>query len=72
MASESSQPIPPDIDHRHGYMAAIIVTTVVAVLMAWVRLYTRLYISKNTWWDDWIMFIATVSDRIRFNRASSS
>ncbi|KAH8749862.1 hypothetical protein F5883DRAFT_528253 [Diaporthe sp. PMI_573] len=40
-------------------MAAIIATTVLAVFTAWVRLYTRFYISKNIWWDDWVMLIAT-------------
>ncbi|ROV93379.1 hypothetical protein VMCG_08403 [Cytospora schulzeri] len=59
MASHSSASIPPDHDYRHAYMAAIITITVVAVLIAWMRMYTRLYISRNCWWDDWIMLIAT-------------
>jgi hypothetical protein len=65
MDSNSSVPVPLDTDHRHVYMAAIIATTVLAVFTAWVRLYTRFYISKNIWWDDWVMLIATVSDRTR-------
>lgn len=61
MATASSQAIPPDDDYRYAYMAGIITATVVAILIAWIRMYTRMYISHNVWWDDWIMFIATVS-----------
>jgi len=56
----ANQPVPPDTDYRHAYMAAIIAITVIAVLTAWLRVYTRIYISHNAWWDDWVMFAATV------------
>ncbi|KAJ4403408.1 hypothetical protein N0V82_010659 [Gnomoniopsis sp. IMI 355080] len=59
MATTSSQSIPPDDDYRYAYMAGIITATIVAVLVTWVRMYTRMYISRNLWWDDWVMFIAT-------------
>lgn len=62
MATASNQSIPPDDDYRYAYMAGIITATIVAVLISWIRMYTRIYISHNTWWDDWVMFIATVSD----------
>lgn len=61
MEGQSIQPIIPDHDYRHAYMAAIIAMTVIAVLLAWLRIYTRMYISRNVWWDDWVMLIATVS-----------
>lgn len=61
MAGQSSQSVTPDYDDRHAYMAAIIATTVVAVLIAWLRMYTRIYVSRNAWWDDWVMLIATMS-----------
>lgn len=61
MAAASSESIPPDDDYRYAYMAGIITATIVAVLISWVRMYTRMYISHNLWWDDWVMFIATVS-----------
>ncbi|PVH91880.1 hypothetical protein DM02DRAFT_702580 [Periconia macrospinosa] len=59
MASQQDGPLPPDTDHRHEYMAAIIVFTVIAVVIAWLRMYTRMFISRNAWWDDWVMFIGT-------------
>ncbi|KAJ4394815.1 hypothetical protein N0V93_004035 [Gnomoniopsis smithogilvyi] len=59
MATTSSQSIPPDDDYRYAYMAGIITATIVAVLVSWVRMYTRMYISHNLWWDDWVMFAAT-------------
>lgn len=61
MTTASSQSIPPDDDYRYAYMAGIITATIVAVLISWIRMYTRMYISHNVWWDDWVMFIATVS-----------
>lgn len=59
-STSSSTTLPPDDDYRHAYMAAIITTTIIAVLITWVRVYTRVFISRNAWWDDWVMFIATV------------
>ncbi|KAL8788721.1 MAG: hypothetical protein Q9213_001535 [Squamulea squamosa] len=52
---------PPDgdVDLRGRFMAGIIVMTVVAVAMAWVRMYTRACVSRNLWWDDWTMFFAS-------------
>ena len=34
--------------------------TVLAVLIAWLRMYTRMFVSRNTGWDDWTMFAASV------------
>lgn len=70
MEKQSIQSVPPDYDYRHAYMASIIVMTVTAVLLAWLRIYTRIYISRNIWWDDWVMLIATVStdERAMFPR----
>ena len=53
--------VPQDVDHRYAYMAAIITLTVVSVLIAWLRVYTRVFISRNPGWDDWVMLISTVS-----------
>lgn len=53
---------PPDGDHdlRGHYMAGIIVLTIIAVSIAWLRLYVRAFVSHNLWWDDWSMFVASV------------
>ncbi|KAL8666377.1 MAG: hypothetical protein Q9168_007492 [Polycauliona sp. 1 TL-2023] len=55
-------PAPPggDVDLRAGYMAGIIVMTVVAVAIVWLRMYTRAFVSHNLGWDDWIMFVASL------------
>ncbi|KAL8721402.1 MAG: hypothetical protein Q9225_001917 [Loekoesia sp. 1 TL-2023] len=53
---------PPDgdVDLRGHFMAGIIVMTVIAVSIAWLRLYTRAFVSRNLWWDDWTMFAASL------------
>lgn len=71
MATASSQSIPPDDDYRYAYMAGIITATIVAVLISWIRMYTRMYISHNVWWDDWVMFIATVSGQENYTQDST-
>jgi hypothetical protein len=60
MVPRQDDPLPPDTDRRHAFMAAIIVFTVIAVLTAWLRVYTRIIISRNVWWDDWVMLIGSV------------
>ncbi|KAL8949995.1 MAG: hypothetical protein Q9222_003938 [Ikaeria aurantiellina] len=61
MSSEALQPPPDgDVDLRGRFMAGIIVMTVIAVSFAWLRMYTRQAISHNLWWDDWIMFAASL------------
>lgn len=62
-SATEQHPIPEDVDHRYAYMAGIITITVISVLIVWLRMYTRLYISRNAWWDDWIMFASTVSSK---------
>lgn len=58
---------PPDGDQdlRGHYMAGIIVITIIAVSIAWLRLYVRVLVSHNLWWDDWTMFVASVCAYIR-------
>lgn len=53
---------PPDGDVilSNHYIIGIIVMTVLAVLIAWLRMYTRIFVSGNTGWDDWTMFTASV------------
>ncbi|KAL8833478.1 MAG: hypothetical protein Q9170_004252 [Blastenia crenularia] len=53
---------PPDgdVDLRGRFMAGIIVMTVIAVMFAWLRLFTRVFVSHNPWWDDWAMFAASL------------
>ena len=60
---EQPPPIPPEGDVISGprYMAAIAATTVVAVLIAWLRMYVRVFMSRNVGWDDYTMFVASVS-----------
>lgn len=52
--------LPPDVDLRAQYAGGLIAMTVIAVLVAWLRMYVRAYMIKNLGWDDWAMFIATV------------
>lgn len=54
--------IPPDGDVvvSKGYMAGLIVLTVFAAVVAWLRMYTRIFISRKTGADDWTMFVASV------------
>ncbi|PVH91859.1 hypothetical protein DM02DRAFT_544973 [Periconia macrospinosa] len=40
-------------------MAGIITMTVLSVVIAWLRVYTRIFISRNVWWDDWVMLAST-------------
>ena len=63
---EIPNPLPPDVDHRFEYMGGIIAITVVSCMIVWVRMYTRLVISRNAGWDDWIMFASTVSSQRLF------
>ncbi|CAF9921612.1 hypothetical protein IMSHALPRED_005218 [Imshaugia aleurites] len=53
---------PPDGDVilSNHYIIGIIVMTVLAVLIAWLRMYTRIFVSGNTGWDDWTMFTASI------------
>ena len=53
-------PLDGDVVLSDHYIAAIVVMTVVAVLIAWLRIYTRMFVSHNTGWDDWVMFAASV------------
>ncbi|KAF2113572.1 hypothetical protein BDV96DRAFT_601066 [Lophiotrema nucula] len=59
MADAHEASLPPDTDHRHGFMTAIITVTVLSVVIAWLRMYTRIFLSQNAWWDDYIMFAAS-------------
>ena len=60
---EAPPPMPPDGDVITGphYIIAIIVTTVLAVLITWLRMYVRIFMSRNPGWDDYTMFAASVS-----------
>ena len=53
---------PPDGDIvlSNDFIAGIIVMTILAVLIAWLRMYVRIFVSRNTGWDDWTMFAASV------------
>ena len=53
---------PPDGDVilSNRFVAGIVVMTVFAVLIAWLRMYTRIFVSRNAGWDDWTMFAASV------------
>ena len=53
---------PPDGDviYSNRYIAGIVAMTIVAVLIAWLRMYTRIFVSRNPGWDDWTMFAASV------------
>ena len=54
---------PPDGDViRSGrYEGGIIAMTVLAFCVVQLRMYTRIFMSRNTGWDDWIMFAASVN-----------
>ena len=60
MSSQPPADLPPDIILSGAYEAGIIVLTIVSVATVWLRMYTRIYISRNTSWDDWLMFAASV------------
>ena len=53
---------PPDGDVivSNRYIVAISVMTILAVLTVWLRMYTRIFVSRNRGWDDWTMFAASV------------
>ena len=53
---------PPDGDVILGnrFVAGVVVMTVLAVFIAWLRMYTRVFVSRNAGWDDWTMFAASV------------
>ncbi|KAG8533587.1 uncharacterized protein KY384_001327 [Bacidia gigantensis] len=59
---EAPLPVPPDGDVITGprYMAAMITITVIAVLIAWLRMYVRFFVSHNPGWDDYTMFAASL------------
>lgn len=61
MSSPSLEPSPDkDIILSTHYIAVIIVITILAVLIVWLRMYTRMFVSRNAGWDDWTMFTASV------------
>ena len=53
---------PPDGDVilSNGFIAGMVVMTVLAVSTVWLRMYTRIFVSRNTGWDDWTMLAASV------------
>ena len=53
-------PNQPDIVLSSHYIAAIAVLTALAVSIVWLRMYSRLFVSRNAGWDDWTMFAASV------------
>ena len=62
MMSEPMLSVPSDgdVDLRGGFMAGIVLMTVIAIIIAWLRMYVRIFSIKSVWWDDWVMFIAMV------------
>lgn len=61
MASPLLTPPPGgDVILSNHYIAGLSVMTVLAVLIAWLRMYIRMFVSRNTGWDDWTMFAASV------------
>ena len=54
-------PASGDVVASDHHIAAIAILTVLAVSIAWLRLYTRIFVSHNPGWDDWTMFAASVS-----------
>jgi len=59
-AATSIPPTDGDVILSNHYIGGITGMTVVAVLIAWLRMYTRIFVSRNTGWDDWTMFVASV------------
>lgn len=53
-------PLPKDVVLSKHYIAAISVLTVFSVSIVWLRMYSRMFVSRNLWWDDWTMFAASV------------
>lgn len=53
-------PIGGDVILSNRYIAGITAMTILAVSTAWLRMYTRIFVSHNTGWDDWTMFAASV------------
>ena len=50
-----------DVIMSDRYTAAIAVLTVIAVSIAWLRIYTRIFVSHNTGLDDGTMLAASVT-----------
>ena len=61
--AEHALPIPPEGDVITGprYIGGIIATTTIGVLVVWLRMCVRGFISHNVGVDDWTMFAASVS-----------
>ncbi len=59
-ATALAPPPDGDVSLSNRYIAGIAVMTVLAVSIAWLRMYTRIFVSRNTGWDDWTMFAASV------------
>ena len=56
-------PLQKDVILSKHYIAAISVLTVLSVSIVWLRMYSRIFVSRNLWWDDWTMFAASVRMR---------
>lgn len=74
---DSSSLRPPasgDIILSDRYIAAIGVLTVLAVSVAWLRMYTRIFVLHNPGWDDWTMFAASViiTQKLSYVKANTS
>ncbi len=59
-ATALAPPPDGDVNMSNRFIAGIVVMTVLAVGIAWLRMYTRIFVSRNTGWDDWTMFAASV------------
>lgn len=53
---------PPDGDVilSNGFIAGIAIMTVLAVSTVWLRMYNRIFVSRNAGSDDWTMLAASV------------
>lgn len=60
MSTQLPTDLPPDVILSGAYEAGIIALTIVSVAAVWLRMYTRIRITHNTSWDDWLMFAASV------------
>lgn len=56
-------PLQKDVVLSKHYIAAIAVLTVLSVSIVWLRMYSRIFVSRNLGWDDWTMFVASVRMR---------
>ena len=59
-------PLQKDVVLSKHYIAAIAVLTALSVCVVWLRMYSRIFVSHNLWWDDWTMFAASVRMRSFF------